>query len=282
VSDERPVLVERRGAVALLTLNRPERNNAYTYAMQDALHDALDATARDSAVRAVVITGSGGSFCPGFDAEALAAATHDGARTQDELRPVTYPALLPKPIVAAINGGCAGIGLVTALLCDIRVAADTARFSTAFARLGLPAERTASWLLPRIVGHAAALELLLTARVIDAGEARRLGLVHNVVAFADLTATALDLAEQIADRCSPRAMAAAKAQVYGDWTRSLEDSRRHAAARLAELIEGPDFVGAVAASQGKDAPAFAGFATAIRRPGHDDVGNPVEPADASE
>jgi enoyl-CoA hydratase/carnithine racemase len=149
--------------VAVLTLNRPERLNAWTAELGRAYFDLLeDCAARDD-VRAIVVTGAGRGFCAGADMDDLQAIGGDGvdaARSAVDPRPQTFALTIPKPIVAAINGPCAGLGLVHALMCDIRFAADDAKLTTAFSRRGLVAEHGISWILPRLVGPARALDLL--------------------------------------------------------------------------------------------------------------------------
>src|SRR3712207_2100776 len=147
----------------LLTLNRPDRLNAWTAEMQRDYFDLLDEAGSRDDVRAIVVTGAGRGFCAGADMEALqeiGAGGLDEAAAAQDTRPQTFPLGIPKPVIAAINGPCAGIGLVQALVCDIRFAAADAKITTAFARRGLVAEHGMPWLLPRLVGHAHALDLL--------------------------------------------------------------------------------------------------------------------------
>ncbi len=166
--------------VATITLNRPERMNVWTWPMHSTFFELVDRADDDPEVRAVVITGSGRGFCPGMDMEFLA-ETSKAAGEIVARRPLTDLGVLRKPVVAAINGACAGIGLVVALLSDVRFVASGVRMTTSFTRRGLPAEFGASWLLPRLVGVGNAMDLLLSGRVIDAQEALDLGLVNRVV-----------------------------------------------------------------------------------------------------
>jgi enoyl-CoA hydratase/carnithine racemase len=161
--------------VALITLNRPERLNAWTDEMERAYFAALDECAASEHVRVIVVTGAGKGFCAGADMQQLQDLS-DGSLSDSERearRPQSFPLSVPKPIIAAINGACAGIGLVQALMCDIRFGAEGAKFTTAFARRGLVAEHGISWILPRLVGPARALDLLLSGRVLLAGERPR-------------------------------------------------------------------------------------------------------------
>src|SRR6266542_672376 len=135
--------------VLLLTINRPERNNAWTFALEDAYFGTLIAAANDPAVRVIVVTAAGKSFCPGLDLQLLEESAKQGTVGMYRRWPMTTARLIPKPVIAAVNGACAGIGFVQIASCDIVFAATTAKFTTAFARRGLPAENSLSWLLPR-------------------------------------------------------------------------------------------------------------------------------------
>jgi len=206
------VLVETDAAgVRTLTFNRPERRNGWAADLEDAYYAALTDAAADPAVRAVVVTGAGPTFCPGADMARLGDLSAEGATLPH--RPVDVPRTFPKPLIAAINGACAGVGLVQALFCHVRFAADTARFATAFARRGLVAEYGIAWTLPRLVGLENALDLLLSGRTFDASEAKALGLVSRVVAQVDVLAAAQAYARDIAENCAPAAVAVIAAQV---------------------------------------------------------------------
>jgi enoyl-CoA hydratase/carnithine racemase len=224
--------------VLTLTLNRPDRNNAWNRELEGALHDLFEQAAESHAVRAIVLTGAGKAFCPGLDTEELDRVSRPGESfDHDGRRPVLLPSYVPKPIIVAINGACAGLGLLTALYSDIRFAAADAKITTAFARRGLPAEEAVAWILPRIVGHAVALDLLLSGRVVTGAEAQALGLVHRALPREDVLAAALDYARDLATNCSPLSMATAKQQVYLDWERSLAESRLHSRRLVGQLKE---------------------------------------------
>jgi enoyl-CoA hydratase/carnithine racemase len=251
--------------VLTLTLNRPDRNNAWNMEMEFALHDLLEQASEDDAIRVIVITGAGRAFCPGLDTKDLDRVSRPG-QSMDHTgrRPMTITALVPKPVVCAINGACAGLGLITALFCDVRLAADDAKITTAFAKRGLPAEEAVSWILPRIVGHATALDLLLSSRVVLGAEAARLGLVHRSLPAGDLLPAARAYAREIAEQCSPVALAAAKAQVYADWTGTLPGSRNDARRLVAELkASSPDFREGVQSFAEKREPRFFGLSRSI-------------------
>ncbi len=251
--------------VLTLTLNRPERNNAWNRELEDALHGLLEQASESEAVRAIVITGTGRAFCPGLDTEDLDRVSQPG-RSMDHAgrRPMTIAALVPKPVICAINGSCAGLGLITALTSDVRFAAEDAKITTAFARRGLPAEEAVSWLLPRIVGQAVALDLLLSSRVVVGAEAADIGLVHRAVPRDELLALAQAYARDIAVNCSPIAVAAAKRQVYRDWERSLPESRLEARKMVGLLKDASDDFREGVQSFVERRPAkFAPFADAV-------------------
>lgn len=266
-SDSTTVLHEIDGrGVLTLTLNRPQRHNAYTLEMETALHDLLEQAATSRDVRAIMLTGAGSSFCPGLDADELSRVTRPGESfATTPRRKITLPTFVPKPIVCAINGACAGLGLVTALMCDVRFVARPAKLTTAYARRGLPAEDAISWLLPRICGHAVALDLLLSGRVIRGDESQALGLVHHVVEPDKLLPAAHAYAADLAAHCSPAAMAAAKRQVPDDWERTFDQSLRHAKREVARLKPHPDF--------GEGVRSFA----ERRSPGFEALTQPVDP-----
>jgi enoyl-CoA hydratase/carnithine racemase len=244
--------------VLTLTLNRPERSNAWNRELETALHDLLEQAAESDEVRAIVLTGAGRTFCPGLDTEELDRVSQPGQSfDRADRRPVQLPSFVPKPIVAAINGGCAGLGLITALHADVRFAADDAKITTAFARRGLPAEEAVSWMLPRIVGHAVALDLLLSGRVVRGTEAAAIGLVHWALPGDELLPAAAAYARDLAQHCSPLAMATAKRQVYLDWERTLVDSRRDARRLVAVMKQGSgDFREGVRSYVERRSPAF--------------------------
>ena len=246
--------------VALLTLNRPDRLNAWTVEMEHAYFGMLEDCASSPDVRVIIVTGAGRGFCAGADMQDLQAlgegAVDVGAHAA-ERRPQTFPLSIPKPIIAAINGACAGIGLVQALMCDLRFAAGGAKITTAFARRGLVAEHGISWLLPRLVGHERALDLLLSGRVVLAEEARTLGLVNRVVAPEQLLEEALGYAHQLASSCSPASMASMKRQVYADLQRDLPQALEEADRLMLESFTGSDFVEGVTSFLERRDPRFA-------------------------
>jgi enoyl-CoA hydratase/carnithine racemase len=261
-------LYEVRDGVALVTLNRPERNNGMTGALELAYFARLAQAAADREARAVVVTGAGRSFCPGAD---LA----NTPEPDDEPLPntkiaTTFPLTIDKPLVAAINGGCAGVGLVQALQCDVRFAASQAKFTTAFARRGLIAEYGIAWLLPRIVGYAAATDLLVSGRVFDAAEAVRLGLVTSVVDRAEVLDLALGYARDVASNVSPSSMATIKRQLRRYQTTGLDDAVADSTELMRQSTVGPDFKEGVASYLEGRVPAFAPLGEGTRFPWMDD------------
>ena len=254
--------------IAEITLNRPDRLNAYTGALAASLKRALAQANEDSAVRVVVITGAGRGFCAGADMDVLSGHVQSGGTgtsgtREDDLDSRFRATLGPdlgfdfkdaerfgyfvktkKPVIAAINGPVAGIGLVMALYADLRFAAENAVFTTSFAQRGLIAEHGISWLLPRLVGQANALDLLLSARKIGADEALAMGLVNQVFAQETFFTDILAYARRLAETVSPRSMAIMKAQVwkanFQDFNEALEVADEEMKASLAhsEFKEG--------------------------------------------
>jgi enoyl-CoA hydratase/carnithine racemase len=261
------VLMDIEEGVALLTLNRPDRLNAWTAELQVTYFDLLDECASREDVRAIVVTGAGRGFCAGADMQNLQAlAGDDGERTSGDYdaRPVTYPLTIAKPIVAAINGPCAGLGLVMALMCDLRLAAAGAKLTTAFARRGLIAEHGISWILPRLVGPARALDLLLSGRVVLGSEAAELGLVNRAVADQDVVAEALAYARVLATESSPASMATIKHQIYADYELGLDRALEEANRLMLESFSRPDFAEGVQSFVERRPPRFAPLPDAAR------------------
>jgi enoyl-CoA hydratase/carnithine racemase len=252
----------RDSGVAVVTLNRPERMNAWGGGLAAGFYAAMDAAEADPAVRAVVLTGSGRAFCAGADMGDLSSietANTDGDADVSKMVGERHPhfvTTLRKPIIAAINGACAGIGLTQALMCDVRFAAAGAKFTTAFARRGLIAEYGISWILPRVVGWGAALDLLLTGRTFYADEAAALGMVKEVVAGEDLLPHAIAYAEDIAANCAPSSLAVIKQQVYGDTMTDVFEASTQAEKLMHESMLRPDFIEGITAFFEKRPPNF--------------------------
>jgi enoyl-CoA hydratase/carnithine racemase len=257
------VLKEVDDGVALLTLNRPDRLNAWTDEMEQVYFDMLEECAASPAVRAIVVTGAGRGFCAGADMQLLQELGDSGAEgisSEDiarERRPQSLPLSIPKPIIASINGACAGLGLLQALMCDVRFAAEGAKLTTAFARRGLVAEHGISWILPRLVGPARALDLLFSGRVVLGEEALELGLVNRVEAPDRLLEATLGYARELAANSSPASMATMKRQVYADLERGLADATTTADRLMIESFSGSDFVEGVTSFLERRDPQFA-------------------------
>ena len=216
------VLSEISDGVALFTLHRPERNNAYTVDMELEYHALLEIAGADEAVRVIVLTGSGASFCPGLDIELLRSSVAAGTPlTAATRRPPYYPLTIPKPIIAAVNGACAGIGLILALTADVRFAAAGSRWSTSWARRGLAGEHGMTWLIPRLVGMSRAIELMISGRTFSAEHAHAIGLVHEVVEPDAVLERALAYARDLAVNASPTSMALIK---HAAWRHQLTPS----------------------------------------------------------
>ncbi len=209
--------------------------------MQTAFFDALDRAAADEQVRAIVVTGAGDTFCPGGDINDLSAATDSGIPIIDDPRTMTYPLTMPKPLVAAINGACAGFGFVLAAMCDVRFGARGAKFTTSFARRGVAAEHAITYLLPRQIGLQNALDLLLSARVIDAHAAHAAGFLLRVVEPESVLDEALDYARQLAEWSSPLAMSVIRRQVYDDLDHDFETARQRSLEHMVRYSRRADF-----------------------------------------
>jgi enoyl-CoA hydratase/carnithine racemase len=253
------VLREIEAGVAVLTFNRPDRLNAWTPEMQTRYFDLLEESAASEDVRVIVLTGAGRGFCAGADMQnlqALSGGDLDRSSTAHDERPVTHPLTIPKPIIAAINGPCAGLGLVHAVMCDLRFVAAEAKLTTAFARRGLVAEHGLSWMLPRLVGPARALDLLLSGRVVLGAEAAEMGLANWSVEDGLVLQEALSYARMLATECSPASMAVMKQQVYADYERTIDDTVEEANRLMAESFERPDFAEGVQSFVERRPPAF--------------------------
>jgi len=218
------VLLEVDGGIATVTLHRPEKLNAYTTEMGDEVVAAFRALQGDAAVRAVILTGAGRAFCAGVDLEHLKAhqaggSAGKGPRLGEEEFLRTFPLELlafPKPVIAAVNGPAIGVGVTMILPCDVRLAAAGAKLGLTFTKLGILPGLGSTHLLPRLVGRARALELVLSARILAAAEAERIGLVSRVVPDGALLGEARGLAAELA-QARPEVLAAAKAALlYGE------------------------------------------------------------------
>ncbi len=240
------VLYEVADGIATITLNRPDKLNAYTTEMGDEVYDAFQSARTDPAVRVVILTGAGRGFCAGVDLEHLKAHqdggnASKGPRLGEEAFLTKLPLELvefPKPVIAAINGAAIGVGVTMVLPCDVRIAAAGAKIGLTFARLGLLPGLGSTHLLPRLVGMAKAQELVLSARVIRAEEAAEIGLVNRVVPAVSLLEHARELARQMAD-CKPEVLAAAKRALYAGASSSMAEAMKYEQRASADLRNKP-------------------------------------------
>jgi enoyl-CoA hydratase/carnithine racemase len=257
--------------VALVTLDRPERHNAWGGRMAVEYRWALHHAHVDPAVRVVVVTGAGADFCVGADTALLGRISDDGGRYRaedaelppypDDAPPAlrhnhTYPLSISTPVIAAINGRCAGVGLIVATYADLRFAAADARITTSFARLGLPAEYGIAWLLPRIVGVAAAAELLYASAVIDAAEALRIGLVQRLLPASDLVRATVEFARRLARESSGESLRMMKRQLFVESTADLDTAYRRSVELMNRAVAHPDMREGLAALRERRPPDF--------------------------
>jgi enoyl-CoA hydratase/carnithine racemase len=267
---------EAKDGVAVLSLNRPEALNAYTAEMGHSLKQAVADAVADDAVRVIVLTGAGRGFCAGADMNLLQNIPAGGRVTQlPEVKFDFYSGLGPdvgphfggrfgyllqarKPVIAAINGPAAGLGLVLALYADIRFAGSEAKLTTSFAQRGLIAEHGISWLLPRLVGPAHALDLLFSARKLTAAEAERIGLVNKVIPQASFMQEVMAYARTLAQTVSPRSTAVMKAQVWKALCQEFNEALALADGEMNKSFASADFKEGVAHYVQKRAPAFTG------------------------
>lgn len=255
-----------RGRVATITLNRPDKLNAWTRIMEREVREAIEAAAADDQVRAIVLTGAGRGFCAGADMSLLQDVVErrahplpdNGSGQGDFERQYSYFPAIPKPVIGAINGPAVGLGLVIATYCDMRFASEDAKFGTAFARRGLIAEYGLAWMLPRIIGHAHAMDILLSARIFDAQEASRMGLVNRVFPAAEFLDRVYAYANDLADLVSPRSTRVIKRQVYQAMFQTLGQALDTASEEMRASLQCEDFKEGVAHFVEKRAPAFQG------------------------
>ena len=266
--------------VATITLNRPDKLNAWTALMESEVRSRMEDAEQDDEVRVIVLTGAGRGFCAGADMSLLSAVAERGLDYQDlddrGREPVlrdgamregvppdfqkkySYFPAIGKPLIAAINGPVVGLGLVITLYCDLRLASDAARFSTIFARRGLIAEYGMAWMLPRIVGIANALDLLFSARTIDATEALRVGLVNRVFPQDTFLEKAQEYAHEVAFTVSPRSLRIIKRQVYEAMSQPLAEAFDISVREMMACFRTEDFKEGVAHFVEKRPAAFTG------------------------
>jgi enoyl-CoA hydratase/carnithine racemase len=264
--------------IATITLNRPDRLNAWTPVMENEVFDAMQKADIDDNVRVVILTGAGRGFCAGADMQNLDAVAGDpelinklqpklaagagGAERKDVRsdfqKTYSYFPSISKPVIGALNGPTVGLGFVISLYCDVRFASDQAKFSTTFSRRGLIAEHGISWMLPRLVGIANALDLLYSARLFDSAEALRLGLVSRVCPHASLMDEVRAYARELADKVSPRSLRVIKKQVYDALFQDLGEAIDVANTEMLKSFLCEDFQEGVAHYLAKRPPQFTG------------------------
>jgi enoyl-CoA hydratase/carnithine racemase len=267
---------EAKDGVAVISLNRPQALNAYTAAMGASLKQAVADAVADAAVRVIVLTGAGRGFCAGADMNLLQNIPAGGRVTQiPETSYDFYSGLGPdvgphyggrfgyllqarKPVIAAINGPAAGLGLVLALYADLRFAGSEAKLTTSFAQRGLIAEHGISWLLPRLIGPAQALDLLFSARKLTAAEAERICIVNRVFPQESFMQEVMAYAKSLAQTVSPRSTAVMKAQIWKALFQDFNEALAMADAEMKKSFASADFKEGVAHYVQKRAPAFTG------------------------
>jgi len=274
-------LYEVAKRVATITLNRPDKLNAWTAVMEQEVRAAMAEAERDENVRVIVLTGAGRGFCAGADMSLLStvatkgldaaqraqavqagagagSGSGDSSARADFQKKYSYFPALSKPVIAAINGPAVGLGLVIALYCDLRFASDAARFSTAFARRGLIAEYGMAWMLPHLVGHSNALDLLFSARLIDAAEAFRMGLANQVYPQEAFQEKVREYVVELASNVSPRSLRVIKRQVHDAMFQSLGEAFDISEREMLASLQCEDFKEGVAHFVEKRAPVFTG------------------------
>ena len=257
------ILVNTDKGVTTITLNRPDKLNAWTPTMGNEVKNAIEAAGQDKECRCIIVTGSGRGFCAGADMGGLKnRADGSGAKPIEvdmEIKPYkadkglgpdiiddfegrfAYMYNCPKPIIAMVNGACAGIGLIFTLYADLRFVNQDAKLTTAFASRGLIAEHGIAWMLPRLIGEANALDLLLTARIFKGDEAASMGLANKSLPSEELANYVNDYAENMAHKASPRSLAIMKRQIRASYSQTFIKSLEEANEQMLASFEEFDF-----------------------------------------
>jgi enoyl-CoA hydratase/carnithine racemase len=264
MAEMQEILSTTSDRVATITFNRPDRMNAWTPTMEATFRQAIETAAKDDDIRAIVITGAGRGFCVGAEMSNLASSS--GGKTAAPARPqatgnfdqrYSYLLAVPKPIIAAINGAVAGVGLCISLYCDVRYMAAGSKLSSAFARRGLVAEHGSAWMLPRLIGTMNAADLLLSGRTVQAEEAERMGLVRVLPTDGFLTAVQV-IASDFANLSSPRSMGVIKRQLTLAPFQDLAEATRLSEEEIAKCRGTEDYKEGVAHFVEKRKPNFTG------------------------
>jgi enoyl-CoA hydratase/carnithine racemase len=264
--------------VATITLNRPDKLNAWTAIMDQEVRASIYAAEGDPNVRVIILTGAGRGFCAGADMSLLGAIAQQGLEgyrgpdsflrntsngERQNVRPdfqkkYSYFPSIQKPVIAAVNGPAVGLGFILTLYCDLRFASETARFGTAFAKRGLIAEYGLAWMLPRLIGPANALDMLFSARLVDAQEALRMGLVNQVFPQDAFLPSVYAYAKDLANNVSPRSMGIIKTQVYNAMFQTLGEAFETSEEEMVKSLQCEDFKEGVAHFVEKRQPVFTG------------------------
>lgn len=271
------IICEKADRIATVTMNRPDKSNAWTPRMGEELREALLEADRDDNVRAIILTGAGKNFCAGADMGNLSGiaqgtqvaiprdhetksnpATSSEGVLPDSSNRYAWPLSLRTPTIAAINGACVGMGLTLCLYYDIRLASERARLGLIFTQRGLAIEHGSSWMLPRLVGLGKAIEMAVTGQLLSANEALAAGLVTRVVPHDDLLPAARELAGQIASNCSPLGIAEAKRLVYKHQFTDLATAIRDDDDAVGRMTRSEDFKEGIKAFLEKRPPNFVG------------------------
>ncbi|MBM3594304.1 MAG: enoyl-CoA hydratase [Alphaproteobacteria bacterium] len=266
--DEAPVLSEVDEGVGLITLNRPDKLNAWTPAMRLAYFDVLERFAGDPQVRAIVVRGAGRGFCAGANLSLIRAPdAQSEALRAAESREYWFPLSIGKPLVAAIHGPCLGIGLQQAMFCDIRFAACDAKIGAPYVRRGIVGEMGITWMLSRLCGVGAANDIMLSGRTLSGEEAARIGLVNEALEPDAVFDRAMAYARDLAANCSPLAMRTVKMQLYHDLMDDFTPSFARSERLLDEVLRGEDVKEGIAAVREKRPVRFAGLDPRLARTG---------------
>ncbi|MBV8817873.1 MAG: enoyl-CoA hydratase [Acidobacteriaceae bacterium] len=272
------ILYDTADRIATITLNRPEKLNAWTGVMDQEVRDAMYAAEADDNVRVIILTGAGRGFCAGADMSLLSGIAQHGLEDRNETqilrnsgngaerstvradfqKKYSYFPSLQKPVIAAVNGHAVGLGFILSLYCDLRFASDAAKFGTAFARRGLIAEYGLAWLLPRLIGPANAFDMLFSARLVDAQDAFHMGLVNRVFPQDTFLDHVRSYAAEIASSVSPRSTRIIKSQVYNAMFETLGEAFESSEHEMLLSLQSEDFKEGVAHFLEKRAPVFTG------------------------